>query len=107
MNVIDEFNSKNRFQINTPPAKYLPMLLNEYEDEIKGKIRDLERYEGIRFRGYSEDHLASEIGSFVLELNKIISQMNRTEIYKSTYSVAPQDDCYRLSRPSIGHGTRD
>jgi hypothetical protein len=78
MNVIEAFNSKSGFQITIPSAKHLPMFLNNSTvvDDIQEMIRALDRYKATRDRGYSDDHLASEIGSFVLELNQKISSIN-------------------------------
>jgi hypothetical protein len=84
MNAVEEFNAKSGFRIIMPLdnnkdnknyAHAYAMILNESKDDIQEMTRALERYEAIRARGYSDDHLASEIGSFVLDLNQKIKQL--------------------------------
>ena len=73
--IIDEFNSKSDFRIITQPPTAVEWLNNTEEysvDDFRGKIRDLEQYQAIRVLGYSDDHLAAEIGLLVLELNQQI-----------------------------------
>jgi hypothetical protein len=73
MNAIEEFNTKSGFRIIMPlDNKDLTMILNQSKDDIQEMTRASERYEAVRARGYSDDHLASEIGSFVLNLNQRI-----------------------------------
>ena len=73
MNAIEEFNTKSGFRIIMPlDNKDLTIILNESKDDIQEMTRASERYEAVRARGYSDDHLASEIGSFVLDLNQRI-----------------------------------
>ena len=69
-NAILEFNKKGSFTICTP-SEFVINKLIPYTNEVVEKTSDLERYEQVRKKGFSDDHLATEIGLFVLHLNQI------------------------------------
>ena len=70
LNAILAFNKKGSFTIYTPSEFVIDKLI-PYTNQIVEKTHDLERYEQVREKGFSDDHLATEIGLFVLHLNQI------------------------------------
>ena len=70
MNAIKTFNNKGSFIISEPTHHIICKLI-PYTNEVIEKTVDLERYENLRKKGYSDDHLATEIGLFVLHINQI------------------------------------
>lgn len=69
LQAIDDFNTMSDFKIIYPSEIVIQKLI-KYTSEIHEKMKDLDIYESIRKRGYSDDHLATEIGLFVLHLNQ-------------------------------------
>ena len=69
LQAIDDFNTMSDFKIIYPSENVIHKLI-KYTSEIHEKMKDLDIYESIRKRGYSDDHLATEIGLFVLHLNQ-------------------------------------
>tara|TARA_Y100000389_G_C17376350_1_gene471864 strand:- start:51 stop:302 length:252 start_codon:yes stop_codon:yes gene_type:complete len=45
--------------------------MERFTEELLQMTKKLEEYVSIRERGYSDDHLATEIGQFVLHLNQV------------------------------------
>ena len=77
-NLVSEFNSLSGFIIQLPKNERVFESLIPFIDELgQMKLRLIE-YERIRNRGYSDDHLATEIGSFVLRLNQITNEVRIT-----------------------------
>ena len=70
LKVVETFNSKGTFTICFPGDAVIDKVV-PYTDEIYEKLSDLERYENVRKQGFSDDHLATEIGLFVLHLNQV------------------------------------
>lgn len=70
LKAVETFNSKGTFTICFPGDAVIDKVV-PYTDEIYEKVNDLERYENIRKQGFSDDHLATEIGLFVLHLNQV------------------------------------
>lgn len=70
LKAVETFNSKGTFTICFPGDAVIDKVV-PYTDEIYEKLNDLERYENIRKQGFSDDHLATEIGLFVLHLNQV------------------------------------
>ena len=70
LNAILTFNNKGSFTI-CEPSEYIIKKLIPYTNEVIEKTADLERYEQVRKKGFSDDHLATEIGLFVLHINQI------------------------------------
>lgn len=81
MDAITRFNDMGTFIIEKPKPDDHHIF--SYEKEVREKIHDLLRYESIREKGYSDDHLATEIGLFVLHLNRetlnIMSPRRKTQ----------------------------
>tara|TARA_Y100000389_G_C17413522_1_gene492320 strand:- start:355 stop:624 length:270 start_codon:yes stop_codon:yes gene_type:complete len=71
LNTIDIFNKISGFRILKPINDDITKKLEPYTCKIKELIKDLERYEYIRSKGFSDDHLATEIGLFVMHINQI------------------------------------
>lgn len=71
LETIQRFNEKSGFQILEPENDLIKQKLESYTYKIEQLIKDLEIYESIRSKGFSDDHLATEIGLFVMHINKI------------------------------------
>ena len=72
---VEEFNEISGFVITLPKIQRVYDKLIPFIADIKEKKIDLLRYEDIRKQGYSDDHLATQIGSFVLHLNQITNEV--------------------------------
>jgi hypothetical protein len=71
LNVVHTFNAYNGFKIVLPKHDHVYDTLVPYTAELLNLIKDVDRYENIRKQGFSDDHLATEIGLTVLQINKI------------------------------------
>ena len=71
LDTIDIFNKISGFRILQPKNDEIKNKLEPYTRKIQELIKDLERYESIRSKGFSDDHLATEIGLFVMHINQI------------------------------------
>lgn len=71
LNVVHTFNAYNGFKIVLPKHDHVYDTLVSYTAELLDLIKDVDRYENIREQGFSDDHLATEIGLTVLHINKI------------------------------------
>lgn len=67
---VRKFNAYDSFVIHLPVSWTKFGELVEYTEAIKEHTKLLNRYMNIRKQGYSDDHLATEIGLFVLHLNQ-------------------------------------
>ena len=72
MEAVRMFNSYDSFIIHTPSSRNSYEDLLQYTDAIKEHTDMLKRYIDIRKKGFSDDHLATEIGLFVLHLNQTL-----------------------------------
>tara|TARA_Y100000389_G_scaffold198753_1_gene235830 strand:+ start:5078 stop:5332 length:255 start_codon:yes stop_codon:yes gene_type:complete len=71
LDVVHTFNKYNGFKIVLPKHDHVYDTLVPYTTELLNLIKDVDRYENIRKQGFSDDHLATEIGLTVLHINKI------------------------------------
>ncbi len=71
IDTIDIFNKISGFTISQPKNDDINNKLEPYTQKIQELIKDLKRYESIRSKGFSDDHLATEIGLFVMHINQI------------------------------------
>ena len=71
IDAVKRFNTINGFEIKLPDNddKY-ETLVSLYLDKILELIEENIRYEGVRNEGFSDDHLATEIGLMVYEINR-------------------------------------
>lgn len=71
IDAVKRFNTINGFEIKLPDNddKY-EKLVPLYLDKIFELIEENIRYQGIRNEGFSDDHLATEIGLMVYEINR-------------------------------------
>ena len=67
---VRKFNAHESFMIHLPVSWNRFQELVEYTVAVKEHTALLKRYIKIRNQGYSDDHLATEIGLFVLHLNQ-------------------------------------
>ena len=71
IDAVKRFNTINGFEIKLPKNNELyETLVPLYLDTILELIEENIRYEGVRNEGYSDDHLATEIGLMVYEINR-------------------------------------
>lgn len=75
IHAVKKFNAFNGFEINLSDNTEIYPHLIQYTDEVVEHTKMLERYHAIREQGFSDDHLATEIGLFVLHLNKKTNQL--------------------------------
>lgn len=68
---VNRFNSINGFEILLPREEDRYAALTTYTETINNLIKDVIRYENIRKQGFSDDHLATEIGLVVFEINEL------------------------------------
>lgn len=71
LDAIREFNKLSGFQLVIPENEDIVTRLEPYVEKVRERIVDVQKYESIRKRGFSDDHLATEIGLFVMHLNQI------------------------------------
>ena len=71
IDAVKRFNTINGFEIKLPKNNDLyETLVPLYLDKISELIEENIRYEAVRNEGFSDDHLATEIGLMVYEINK-------------------------------------
>lgn len=70
---IRDFNRMSGFVIMDPSSASDPKRLEGLAPKVRAQIPALARYQTIRKRGYSDDHLATEIGLFVMHINQVIT----------------------------------
>ena len=71
IDAVKRFNTINGFEIKLPENDELyETLVPLYLDKILELIEENIRYQGIRNEGFSDDHLATEIGLMVYEINR-------------------------------------
>ena len=71
IDAVTRFNAINGFEIKLPENDELyETLVPLYLDKILELIEENIRYQGIRNEGFSDDHLATEIGLMVYEINR-------------------------------------
>jgi hypothetical protein len=75
---VRKFNAYDSFVIHLPVTWNKFRELVEYTEAVKEHTELLKRYLMIRNQGYSDDHLATEIGLFVLHLNQTTLGVERT-----------------------------
>jgi hypothetical protein len=68
---VKRFNSFNGFEILLPLNEERYTSLIPYTETVNNLINDVRRYEIIRRQGFSDDHLATEIGLVVFEINRL------------------------------------
>lgn len=71
VHTVKRFNSFNGFKILLPHNEDRYTALIPYTETINNLIKDVIRYESIRKQGFSDDHLATEIGLVVFEINQL------------------------------------
>lgn len=69
---IRDFNRLSGFVIMDTSSVSNRERLAPLAAKIRAQIPALARYQAIRERGFSDDHLATEIGLFVLHINQVI-----------------------------------
>lgn len=69
---IHDFNQMSGFVIADPSSVSEKARLDGLAPKVRAHIPALARYQAIRERGYSDDHLATEIGLFVIHINRVI-----------------------------------
>ena len=71
IDAVKRFNTINGFEIKLPDnADKYEKLVPLYLDKIFELIEENIRYQDIRNEGFSDDHLATEIGLMVYEINR-------------------------------------
>lgn len=75
VSLVEEFNKLSNFCIIAPSTPETLVRVAPFADKVSEVIKSLERYHSIRKRGYSDDHLATEIGLFVLHINQVINNV--------------------------------
>lgn len=71
IDAVKRFNTINGFEIKLPKNNELyETLVPLYLDKILELVEENIRYQGIRNEGFSDDHLAAEIGLMVYEINR-------------------------------------
>lgn len=75
LSLVEKFNSISNFRIIEPSTPDTLARVTPFVDKVSAVIKSLERYQSIRDKGYSDDHLATEIGLFVLHINQVINNV--------------------------------
>ena len=75
ISLVEKFNSISNFRIIEPSTPDTLARVSPFADKVSAVIKSLERYQSIRNKGYSDDHLATEIGLFVLHINQVINNV--------------------------------
>jgi len=71
IDAVKRFNAINGFEIKLPENDDMyEILVPLYFDKILELIEENIRYEAVRNEGFSDDHLATEIGLMVYEINR-------------------------------------
>lgn len=77
---IRDFNKMSGFVIMDPSNASDPKRLEGLAQKVCAQIPALARYQATRERGYSDDHLATEIGLFVMHINQVITGVTDADV---------------------------